>query len=75
MVVGRASPGWRLLRLDLPGFGDSPITQLPTTYAVDRRPVGRPLRNRRALVASLERSARRSKPEIGVDVLAEVALA
>jgi pimeloyl-ACP methyl ester carboxylesterase len=35
---------YRLLRLDLPGFGDSPITQLPTTYAADWRPVGRPLR-------------------------------
>jgi pimeloyl-ACP methyl ester carboxylesterase len=32
---------FRLLRLDLPGFGDSPITQLPTTYAADRR-AGRP---------------------------------
>jgi len=35
---------YRVLHLDPPGFGDSPITQLPTTYAADRRPVGRPLR-------------------------------
>ena len=72
MVAGACN--YRLLRLDLPGFGDSPITQLPTTYAADGGRSAGLCGNRRALVASLEKSARRSKPEIGVDVLAEVAL-